>query len=122
MGNALSSAGTAMAPQLPVVSGQVSGQPPVVSGRAPVAPVSREDLAATVTGPSPQGDLTSHQPVANAPPGAPEPPRFPGGIPQPRPRPVDLGIPQQDDRLIYPDQSVASLGALVDPTTGYDYG
>jgi hypothetical protein len=66
-----------------------------------------------------------------APPGAPEPPRFPGGIPQPRPRPVlnpdlmrnDPALPGQ----LIPTDTVAGLdsdrmGALVDPTTGYDYG
>jgi hypothetical protein len=64
---------------------------------------------------------------AQAPPGAPEPPSFPGGIPQPRPRPLTgPGLPQ-DDRLVDPNQTVAGLdadrmGALVDPTTGYDYG
>lgn len=117
MGNALSGAAQSMGAQ-PVMP----TQPPGIGGRAPVAPVSRADLAATVTGAPPQQDLTSHQPVADAPPGAPEPPRFPGGIPQPRPRPLtEPGMPQ-DDRLLYPDQSVASLGALVDPMTGYDYG
>jgi len=68
---------------------------------------------------------------AQAPPGAPEPPRFPGGIPQPRPRPVlnpdlmrnDPALPGQ----LIPTDTVAGLdadrmGALVDPTTGYDYG
>jgi len=100
MGNAISGAGQAMAP----------------GTAAPVAPA---------------GDLTSHQPVVQAPPGAPEPPRFPGGIPQPRPRPVlnpdlmrnDPALPGQ----LIPTDTVAGLdadrmGALVDPTTGYDYG
>jgi hypothetical protein len=64
---------------------------------------------------------------AQAPPGAPEPPRFPGGIPQPRPRPMTGPSLPQDDRLMDPNQTVAGLdsdrmGALVDPTTGYDYG
>ena len=68
--------------------------------------------------------LNLGQPVQERPPGAAEPPRFPGGIaPLPRSRPLDTTrVPHLDDRL-QTNQTVADLmGGLVDPMTGYSYG
>jgi len=99
-------------PQAPVQPG-TDANPAFLGGR--------DSLAAQVAGPPPAAvDITSHQPVAQTPPGAPEPPRFPGGIPQPRPRPITgPGLPP-DDRLMG-GPTVAEMGSLVDPT-GWDYG
>jgi hypothetical protein len=86
--------------------------------QAPAATVDRGALAATVVGPQPVSDLTSHNPVGAAPPGAPEPPRFPGGVPQPRPRPMTGPGMMEGDVIEQRD----ALASLVDPRTGYDYG
>jgi hypothetical protein len=89
--------------------------------QAPAAsapPVDRGALAATVVGQPPAVDLTSRNPAATAPPGAPDPPRFPGGVPQPRPRPQTGPGMMEGDAIIPRD----ALASLVDPRTGYDYG
>jgi hypothetical protein len=88
--------------------------------QAPAAapPVDRGALAATVVGQPPVVDLTSHNPVSTAPPGAPEPPRFPGGVPQPRSRPMTGPGMMEGDVIEQRD----ALASLVDPRTGFDYG
>lgn len=108
LGNALSGAGQQMADPRAGIAATVAGQQP--SGAS--APV---DLGTQT------GDPVSYQPVMNAPPGAAEPLRFPGGgIPMPRSRPqTGPGMMQGD--FIYPTQSVADLGSVVDPMR-YDYG
>jgi hypothetical protein len=91
-------------------------QAPAAPTAAP--PVDRGALAATVAGQPPAVDMTSHNPVATAPPGAPEPPRFPGGVPQPRSRPMTGPGMMEGDVIEQRD----ALASLVDPRTGFDYG
>ena len=71
-------------------------------------------------GPAPL-DLTSRTPVASAPAGAPEPPRFPGGIPQPRPRPQTGPSLPPDDRLLGAGPTVAEMGSPWSTRWGSDY-
>jgi hypothetical protein len=98
--------------------GQPAAGAPVAQA-PPGALPDRGALAAQVAGPPPAG-------VSEMPPGAPEPPRFPGGIPQPRPRPLTGPSLPPDDRLLGAGPTVAEMGAqpemgsLVDPM-GWDY-
>lgn len=139
LGDALSGAAQQMAPAAqtsvpagaaPVSRAGLAAQ--ITAGQAPrpatsyTEPATGNQMVTGAPGRYEQGDvLNLGSGVAPAPPGAPEPPRFPGGAPMPRPRPVlnpDLmrGDPALPGQLI-PRETVAELGSLVDPMR-YDYG
>jgi hypothetical protein len=102
-----------------MVEAQKAGRPSIMDklgalGQPALAP-------APAPAPAPVDLQAPQQPVATAPPGAPEPPAFPGGAPLPRPRPMTGPGMMQGD-YVDPRETVAGLGSLVDPRTGFDYG